>query len=111
MKYYINSSHRQKKNILLIVLITITLIGFIATAALTSGFFYMNKTIGQNQKSIEETKQATADLRQQITVSKKNSNDYNTKIDTLSEQELRFEPVIIPESMASHKVAEKVSSK
>jgi hypothetical protein len=99
MKYYISSGNRRKKNVFLILLITITLIGFVATAALTSGFFYVNKKIGENLVSIEAIKQNTLNLKTQMDTSEKNLEVNKKKLDILNEQIIRFQPVIIPDSM------------
>ncbi|MDF2612345.1 MAG: hypothetical protein K0S71_131 [Clostridia bacterium] len=99
MKYYISSGHRQKKNVFLMVLITITIIGFIATIALVSGFFYVNKMITTNQINIENIKQNTLQLQEQRSTSEENQELYEKRIVVLNEQLLRFEPVIIPDSM------------
>lgn len=107
MKYYINLGNRRKRNVFLILLITITIIGFVATITLLSGFFYVNKNIEKNLVNIETVKQNTADFQKQIDLSKENVERYEKKLDILNEQLLRFEPVIIPASMTKDKAATK----
>ncbi len=99
MAYYINSGKRRKKNVFLIVLITVTLIGSAATIALISGFFYVGKIVGENLINIEEVKQSTINLQQQIDTSKEQLEYYGEKLDRLNKQLVRFEPIVIPDSM------------
>ncbi|WP_069999661.1 hypothetical protein [Cellulosilyticum sp. I15G10I2] len=99
MAYYISSGKRRKKNVFLIILITITIIGSAATVGLTSGFFYVGKIVGENLINIETVKQDTANLQQQIDTSKEQLELYEKQLDKLNEQLLRFDPIIIPDSM------------
>ncbi len=99
MAYYINSGKRRKKNVFLIVLITLTLIGLATTIALTSGFFYIGKIVEENLTNIEEVKQSVINLQQQIDTSKEQLEHYEEKLDRLNKQLVRFEPIIIPDSM------------
>ncbi len=99
MKYYINSGNRRKRNTFLVILITITLIGLAATLALTGGFFYVNQEIGENQMNIESIKQNTLKLQEEINEAKKNLEQYEGRLNELSEEAVKFEPVIIPDSM------------
>jgi len=103
MKYYINSGNRRKKNVFLIILITITIIGFITTISLVSSFFHINKMIEKNLVNIETVKQETTDSQKKMGLSKEKVELYGKKLDVLNEQLLRFEPVIIPDSMSKDK--------
>lgn len=99
MTHYISSGKRHKKNVFLGILITITLIGSLATAVLTGGFFYIVKAAGQNLEHIEEMKQRASYLQQQIDTSNNQLILYEQQVNKLNQQLLRFEPIIIPNSM------------
>ena len=103
MTYYINSRNRRKKNIFLIVVITITLIGFIATAALLGGFFCVNKMIGEDLIKVTTIKESNVSLNKGLEDSKGNLQTYEKKLRVLNEELLRFEAVIIPDSMLKDK--------
>lgn len=99
MAYYINRGKRQKKNIFLITLKIITLIGIIATATLVSGFFYVDRMIEERLVNIEAVKQNTIDFKNEISSSKEKIELNEKQAEVLNKEILRFEPVVIPESM------------
>lgn len=99
MAYYINSGKRRKKNIFLGILIAITLMGSLATVGLSGGFFYVDKKVKHYLVTTEVLKQEQVKLEQQLEQSKEQITQYKEQLDTLNEQLIRFEPVIIPESM------------
>ena len=92
-------SNRRKKKRLFPVMIGITVFACIITIVVAGGYMYTSSSMNKYQQVINELTVEIDSLEKNTNEIKMQEEEYKNKINSITQELSKYEPIVIPESM------------
>ncbi len=92
-------SNTRKKNRAYPIMIGVTVFTCIVTVVITGSYVYTTSSMNKYQRSINELKVEIDNLEKSTNEIKVQEEEYKNKIDSITQELSKYEPIVIPDSM------------